>query len=283
MNRYTTQPDYIFEIPPVKNPLVYIYRICAKIFCFCFFGLGSGVLGIVALPFMKILWPQKKDFQKHARILVSRLFRFFIWFMTVLHICRFKVENKERLRDAGGCVVVANHPSLLDVVMLISILPNADCIVNASLKKNIVGAIVAYLYITNDYEHEELIEKCVESINNGNALIIFPEGTRTKPEGQNQYKKGAARVALAAKCPVIPVFMGGNDKLGLRKKDPMLLFNHTDPYIYNLYVKPEISMEEFSELPPARAAKQVTDRMKDVLCYENNWDKIIGKNPLRQS
>lgn len=279
MNKYTTQPDYIFEIPPVKNRLVYIWRIIGKILSFGLFGAGAVVLGILTFPIMKLIWRKKTDFQKHARILVSFLFRFFIHFMSFLQISKLKVEGKEKLRSHGGCVVVANHPSLLDVVMLISLIPNADCIVNASLKKNIISSVIAYLYITNDYSHEELMEKCVETIKNGNALIIFPEGTRSKPDGQNQYKKGAARVALAASCPVVPVFQGGNDKVGLRKKDPMFLFNHTDCYRYNLYVKEEINPAEFAALPGPAAAKHITEKMREALCYENNWDNIIGKNP----
>lgn len=278
MKKFVNHPDYIFEIPPVKNRLLYVWRICAKIFSFALFGSGALLLGIITFPLMKILWPKKKDFQKHARVLVSVLFRFFIFVMKTLRVCQLNVEGKEKLKSLGGCVVVANHPSLLDVVMLISLIPNADCIVNSSLKRNILMSVIAYLYITNDVEHEELIEKCCETIKAGNVLIIFPEGTRSKPEGQNQYKKGAARISVAARCPVVPVFIGGNDKLGLRKKDPMLLYNHSECYRYDLYVKPEILPDEYLELPGPAAAKHITEKMHEALCYENNWDRIIGKN-----
>lgn len=278
--KYKTEPNYIFEIPPVRNHVLYAWRIFAKIFSFFLFGLGAFLLGIFALPVMHLIWRRKKDFQRQARKLVSALFKFFVGVMTVLGIVRLKVEGKEKLRSLGGCVVVANHPSLLDVVMLISQIPNADCIVNSYLKRNIVSAVVANLYITNDHEFDELIELCKETIGDGNALIIFPEGTRSKPWGQNQYKKGAARVALAAGCPVVPVFQGGNDKLGLRKKDPMLLFNHTDRYRYNLYVKESINPQDYEGQPEPAAAKHITGRIHEALCYENNWQNIIGKNPL---
>ena len=270
----------IFETPPVKNPFFYVWCIFAKIFCFTLFGAGSLVLGIIALPVMKLLWPRKKDFQRHSRKLVSALFKFFVFIMTASGAFCLKIEGKEVLSNLGGCVVVANHPSLLDVVMLVSQIPNADCIVNASLKKNIVSAVVAYLYITNDCEHEQMMEKCRSTIADGNALIIFPEGTRSKPWGQNPYKKGAARVALAAGCPVVPVFFGGNDKRGLRKKDPMLMFNTTDKYRYHLYVKDFIDSRDYMDLPAPAAAKRMTQKMHELLCYENNWNYILGKNPL---
>lgn len=278
--KYKTEPNHIFETPPVKNHILYVWRIVAKIFSLFLFGLGAFLLGIFVLPVMHIIWRRKKDFQRQARKLVCALFKFFVGVMTLMGIVRLKVQGKEKLNKLGGCVVVANHPSLLDVVMLISQIPNADCIVNSYLKKNIVSAVVTNLYITNDHKYKELIGLCKETINEGNALIIFPEGTRSKPWGQNQYKKGAARVALAAECPVVPVFQGGNDKIGLRKKDPMMLFNHTDRYRYNLYVKESINPEEYKGQPEPAAAKHITEKIHEALCYENNWQNIIGKNPL---
>jgi 1-acyl-sn-glycerol-3-phosphate acyltransferase len=271
-----TELKNIFETRPVKNPFYYAWCIFAKIACFTLFGAGSVVLGVLALPVMKILWPKKKDFQKQARKLVSVLFRFFVFVMTATRAFCLSIDKKEVLSKLGGCVVAANHPSLLDVVMLISQIPNADCIVNASLKKNVVSAVVAYLYITNDYPHEELMAKCKETIEQGNALIIFPEGTRSKPWGQNPYKKGAARVALECGCPIVPVFFGGNDKMGLRKKDSMFLFNHNDKYRYNLYVKDFIETAQYKDLPSPAAAKRITEKLHELLCYENNLDKLIG-------
>ncbi len=276
--KYTTQPDYVFEIPPVKNYFLYAWRIFAKILAFFIFGLGGLILGIFALPVMRLIWQKKEVFNKKARRLVTSLFRFFTEVLSILSVVKITINDKKRLNNLGGCVVVANHPSLLDVITLISQIPNANCIVNASLKKNVIGAVVASLYITNDYEHAKLIELCKQTISEDNALIIFPEGTRSKPQGQNQYKKGAARVALAADCPIVPVFIGGNDKLGLRKKDPMLLFNHTDYYRYSLYVKESIFLDEFKELPEPAAAKRITEKIHDSLCYENNRQYLIGVN-----
>ncbi len=272
-------PPEIFENPPVKNHVLYFYRLFVKIFCFALFGTGTIVLGILALPLMHIIWLKKKDFQRQARKLVRSLFKFFVFVMSAFGGIEYKIKGREKLKNSGGSVIVANHPSLIDVVMLISEFPNADCIVNASLKKNIVSAVVAYLYITNDHEYEELMSRCKKTIAEGNVLIIFPEGTRSKPWGQNPYKKGAARVSLATDCPIVPIFIGGNDKIGLRKKDSFFLFNHTDKYRYHLYVKDFVYPDEYKDFPHPVAAKKITEKLHEMLCYENNWDKIIGKNP----
>lgn len=278
--KYENQENYIFEIPPVENSLFYVWRIIAKILSFMIFGIGCILLSIFVLPFMKIIFTDKKSFKKHGRLMISNLFKFFIGIMTFLGVLKFQIDKKDFLKNLKSCILVSNHPSLLDVVMIISRIPNADCIVNSSLKKNVVSRIIANFYITNDVEHSELIQRCKSSIEEGNVLVIFPEGTRTKIDGQNQFKKGAARIALAANCPIVPVFQGGNDKLGLRKKDSLFLFNHTQRYHYTFYVKDTIYIDEFKNLSETVASKRIMQKVHEALSYENNWPNITGKNPL---
>lgn len=254
----------------VKNPILYYWRIIGKILSFLIFGLGSVLLSLVALPVMRIIFPTKKSFSKATRHFVSLTFRFFINVMSLMNVADIKVSDKKALRNLKSAVVVANHPSLLDVVMLISQIPNADAVVNAYLRKNILTIICSTLFIINDVSHEELIEKCKKSIESGNVLIIFPEGTRSLTTGQNPYKKGAARVAYAAKCPIIPVYMGGNDKRGLRKHDPMFMFNTDQKYHYVLDVKEPIQIEKYLDLEGTIAAKRITDEIRKVLSDENN-------------
>lgn len=250
---------------------LYCWRIFGKLLSFFVFGLGSVLISIVAFPVMKLIWRDERSFQNGARRFISFMFRFFIRFMTILSVVKCSVDDENKLKNVKSAIVVANHPSLLDVVMLISRLPQADAIVAGYLSKgNILTTIAKKLYITSDKPNDELMALCRESLKNGNTLIIFPEGTRSKPTGQNPYKKGAARIALASGCPIVPVYIGGNNKIGLRKKDPMFLFNPTKPYLYNLYVKESISPEEYKELPPAIAARRIMHRVKDLIGDENN-------------
>lgn len=206
--------------------------------------------------------------------------------MTIINVARIKVFDKSGnevrskaenpLRSLKSCVIVANHPSLLDVVMIISQIPNADVIANAYLdRRNILTKIVHMLYITSNVPYEELVERCKESVHDGNVLIIFPEGTRSLPTGQNQFKKGAARIALAAKCPLVPIYIGGNNKIGLRKKDPLFLMNPNSCYKYNLFVKETIFVDEYAELPEPIAAKRIMAKVKESLADENNVENRI--------
>ena len=269
----------VFEVRKIKNPLWYVYHIILKCFAFFLFGLGSVLLSIIAFPVMKILWPGKEAFQKKARVFVSFLFKFFVTVLRVTGGIKMSVNDIQKFKNLKGGVLVANHPSLLDVVFLISMIPNA--IVNSKLAgKNILHFIINNLYISNSLEYEALIERCSDSIKRGNVLIIFPEGTRTKATGQNPYKKGAARIALAAGCPIYPVFIGGNDKRGLRKGDPMFMYNTDSIYDYRFYLKDPILVDEYKNEPGPAAAKHLTQKIHDALCYENNLSLLTGLNPL---
>lgn len=266
--------EFSFENPPpVKNYPLYFWHIFVKVLSFTLFGIGTIFISIIAFPVMKILFWKEEKFRKAGHHFISFTFRFFVWFMSVLQAFRLTVDDKKKFRSLKSSVIVANHPSLLDVVMLISLIPDADCIVNASLAgKNIVHVIVSKLYIPNSLPHDELMKKCLESLKSGSCLIIFPEGTRSLPKGQNKYKKGAARVSLTSECPITPVYIGGNDKRGLRKHDSMFKFNTRERYIYNLRLHEPIFPQEYKDIPYPAASKKITERLSKILSDANNAD-----------
>lgn len=267
----------IYDTPPVKNYPLYWWHIFAKILSFALFGIGTVMISIVAFPVMRAIFWGNRRFKKAARRFINIMFKFFGIFMVSLGASSFRSKDRKALKNLKSCVVVANHPSLLDVVFLISMIPNADCIVNASLSgKNIVHVITRTLYVSNNLPHDELMAKCKKSIDDGNVMIIFPEGTRSLPSGLNPFKKGAARVALYAQCPVVPVFLGGNDKVGLRKHDSMFKYNPREMYRYRAYLKETINIEDYKGMPEPAAAKRLTARMHELLCFENNRENMTG-------
>ncbi|MDR2865542.1 MAG: 1-acyl-sn-glycerol-3-phosphate acyltransferase [Spirochaetaceae bacterium] len=250
---------------PLKNYAFYIYCVFVKWFSFFLFGLGSLFLVIFIFPLMRLCIHPGKRFQKYARTLISRLFFLFTMIMSLSGAFTIEIDDKNVLKQLKSKIIIANHPSLLDVVVLISFIQNADCIVNARLLHNIISGVVKQLYIPNSLAYEELMALCAESLSDGNCLIIFPEGTRTPREGKNTIKKGAARLAFRNLCGIIPVHIGGSDKYGLGKKDPWYGFNHTGKYTYRLTVLPEISPEPYKKLPEPAAVKRINEEIIRVL------------------
>ena len=249
------------DLPPISNRALYAYRVLMKWFSFFIFGFSSVILAIAVLPFMRLVFHPKSRFQKYGRRFISCALRFFVFIMHVLGIVNLEFDNRENYRNLSSKIVVANHPSLLDVVMLLSLIPNADCIVNAHLNHNILKGIVSQLYILNSFKFEDILNTCAESLSRGNCLIIFPEGTRTPRNGRVILKKGAARIAMACGCNIVPLHIGGTDKYGLGKKDPWTGFNPQERYVYRISMGATINPEKFRHLPAPAAARVLTNEI----------------------
>jgi len=247
------------ELPSITNKPLYVYRVLAKWISFFVFGLSTLILAVIIFPFMRLIFFSKERFKKNGRLLVSFSMRCFVSFMRFLKVVDIKTDNRESYRNLSSKIIVANHPSLLDIVVLLSLIPNADCIVNTNLNRNfIVRGVIRQLYILNSLNLDDIFKACTESLKQGNCLIIFPEGTRTPRYGKAVIKRGAARVALVSGCNIVPVRIGGNDKYGLGKKDPWMGFNPSERYVYNISMGAEINPEKYGDLPAPRAVRAMT-------------------------
>ncbi|MCR5495139.1 MAG: 1-acyl-sn-glycerol-3-phosphate acyltransferase [Treponema sp.] len=257
------------ELPAVKwyrFPL-WCYQCFIKLFCYAFFGTGSVVLALLIFPWIRVFHHDKETFRIKAREFVSASFRMFTNVMRATGALSLKVskEDRERFRNLHGKVIIANHPSMLDFVFIMSLVPNANCIVRGGLTKTVLAGVIKQCYIVNTLDFDELCALCKQTIDEGNNVIIFPEGTRTPRHGVNPYKKGAARIAYYSKCGVQPVLVGGNDKYGLGKHDPFWSYNHTERYVYDFSLLPEIKIDDYKDLTETIAAKRLTSKMEEVI------------------
>lgn len=257
-----------------KQRISYYGHITEKLFTFALFGVGSLILATAVFPLLFIFSGfSKKRFGPKARKAVHYALKFVMWQLVFFRCVNFRVEHKERLKNLKSKVIIANHPSLLDVVILFSLIPNADCIVKGSLGENgIVRGIVNAIYIVNSKTFEEQLEETKKSLNEGNCLIIFPEGTRSTPGKRWFFKKGAARFALHAHSDVVPIYFGGNEIVGLRKNDKLMSFHPTERYHYYLDVLEEIPIDLFDDYSVIKGSTLLTKKMQQVLEERREFD-----------
>ena len=114
----------------------------------------------------------------------------------------------DALREERGLIVVANHPSMLDALILIARLPRGACIMKAELMRNVflgAGARLAR-YIRND-SPRKLVRLAVQDLQAGGQLVLFPEGTRTTSAPVNPFRPGATTIAKLAGAPIQTVFI----------------------------------------------------------------------------
>jgi 1-acyl-sn-glycerol-3-phosphate acyltransferase len=129
--------------------------------------------------------------------------------------------------------------------------------------------IVNTLYISNDLDFKEISNRVADSLSRKNCVIIFPEGTRSIPGKKFNFKKGAARLAFETKHDIVPIHIGGNEKIGLRKYDTLFSFHPTQRYHYILEVLPLVSIDEYKDMPSGMASKLITEKLEELLCRQN--------------
>ncbi|ODS23634.1 hypothetical protein AB835_07940 [Candidatus Endobugula sertula] len=181
------------------------WRLLATGLCFLIFGLGAFVLSWTLIPIVYFSSPKGLQRERRVKVFIHYAFRLFVHIMSISGVLTYKVDNFKQLNTPGQ-FILANHPSLIDVVLLIAFVKRADCIVKSSLLRNPLtrGAMKMAGYIANE-DPEQVIQLATESLNRGNSLIIFPEGTRTTPGRKLSMRRGAANIALRAGCDITPV------------------------------------------------------------------------------
>lgn len=242
----------------VGRSINHIWRVFATGLVFVLFGLGALLISLTMFPVLRLSTFHADTARRRIQHGMQRTFHVYIELMRVLGIMTYEVHGVARLREQGR-LVVANHPTLIDVVMLVSLMPEVDCIVKRGLWRNpfLRWPVIWASYIPNS-EGEELIEGCAATIKRGHSLLVFPEGTRTVPGRSMHMQRGAAHIALAADAEILPVTV---------TCDPPTLFKGNPWYRVpsrrfhmKVVVGEPVAAESFRQEgePPARAARRLT-------------------------
>lgn len=149
-------------------------------------------------------WIAPEDGQR----LVSALFRFFIHVLRAMRVIDLDAGDLGRFAGRTGTIFAANHPGYLDAVFLIAFLPNARCVMRASLLRNPFFAGPALLagYLRND-SGAGFVREGAAALRAGGNLVVFPEGTRTDARRVRRFKAGFALIARKASAPIQTLFI----------------------------------------------------------------------------
>lgn len=142
---------------------------------------------------------------------IARIFRTYLSALKLSGLVKLDFDALDALRDERSLIIAPNHPCLLDVVLMVSRLPRAVCIMKAELGGNPIlgGAASLAGYIHND-SAISMVRLASEAVRAGGQLLIFPEGTRTTLGPVNRFKGGFALIAKTAGVPVQTVFIETN-------------------------------------------------------------------------
>lgn len=190
------------------GPFGKCWRISVQVFSFGVFGVGALFVALFVFPMIHLA-PIRRD-RKTVEVqrVIHYLFRLFLGSISLLQGMDFKWVNGQMVPSQGPFLVVANHPTLLDVVLLVSQIPQADCVVKGELFNNPFLFLVVKCagYIPNT-DGTAVVQEAVVRILKGRNVIVFPEGTRSHPNCMKPFELGFAHMAVRTDCVVLPVFL----------------------------------------------------------------------------
>lgn len=188
----------------MKNRINFYWRVIGSGISFSVFGIGTLLLSCAFFLMIRLL-PVGDQF-KNRWILatIKAMCGFFIAMMRFFGLFSLQLNAMDRL-PAGGSLIIANHPSLIDALFMAAHVDNLCCIVKAPLMSNPFTRYIIKLagYIAN--QSDTLLVDASRALASGKNLLVFPEGTRTTDQKNLDFKRGAANIALYTNCSVTPV------------------------------------------------------------------------------
>ena len=169
-------------------------------------GLLCLVWSLLALMLYPILPPAAGRLL--GRLGILGMFRIFLTTIALSGRFRFDLRELDALKHEKSIIIAPNHPSMWDVALIVSRLPNVACIVKADIMKNIFlgGGSRLAGYIRND-SLRRMIGLAVDDLKGGGRLLLFPEGTRSSRAPIGPLVGSIGLIAARAQVPVQTVLI----------------------------------------------------------------------------
>lgn len=188
--------------------LDYAWRFFATGMAFVVFGVCGVLFSVLVFP-LAWIWPHPASRQRAVTSVIHWFFRALVAVLRCIGVMELEVSGGQVLRAGGPAIVVANHPTYLDVMVLLSLTPRACCVVkNAHWGNPCFWGIVRSAQYVSNADPAALVEEGARQLAAGYTMIIFPEGTRSPgPNRLHAFSRGFAHMAVKAGAPIVPVLM----------------------------------------------------------------------------
>ncbi|MCZ4058747.1 lysophospholipid acyltransferase family protein [Pantoea sp. LMR881] len=249
----------------------YYWRLVMTAVSFTLFSVGGLLLSLTWFNLLLLVQRDKHRRRQMARRSIAWSFRCFLRFCRLVGVYDYRIEGTEQLQRDRGCLIVANHPSLIDYVMIASVLPEMDCLVKADLQRNFFlrGVIRAADYLINS-EADTLLPDSQQRLARGETILIFPEGTRTRYGESLKLQRGAANIAVRAGCDLRVIHITCTQRM-LDKQSRWYQIPPVKP-LFTVRVASRIDSQSFCENhedAQPLAARRLTRHLEQALVPEN--------------
>jgi 1-acyl-sn-glycerol-3-phosphate acyltransferase len=210
-----------------------------------------SLTSIALFPVAVLVWAATRPFDRRLRIL-----HLFTCFWASLYTWAnpawpVTVVGREKIQRDEAYVMVANHLSLLDILVLFRLFRHYKWV---SKVENFRIPFIGWNMRMNGYIElrrgdrssvVQMVRQCLATLAHGSSIMIFPEGTRSADGRMRAFKTGAFEIALAAKRPILPIAIEGTSR-ALPKRGLVLRGRHPirvtilDPLPHSAFADEEV-------------------------------------------
>jgi 1-acyl-sn-glycerol-3-phosphate acyltransferase len=197
---------------------------------------------------------------------------FWLSFVSVTLLFSLRLEGRRRMPRRGPVLIIANHQSFLDPILVGLAAPRHLCYLarKTLFKNSLFGALIRSLKavpIDQEGVSKEGLKSIVQLLEQGEAVVVFPEGTRTETGELQPLKPGIQLLIRRTKAAIVPVGIAGAfQALPYWEKVPKLapLLMEATPSTLAVSVGRPLDRERLAELPREQLLEELLEEMRQV-------------------
>ena len=185
------------------------------------------------------------------------------WALMTLKIsgCPISIEGRENIPKKGGVCFVSNHEGIFDIILALASIGRPFGFI-AKKDLLLLPFLNAWIYILgglfidrkNPRKALKTINKGIRRLKAGGAMLIFPEGHRSKGQGLLPFKSGSFKLATQSGVPIVPVSVSGSYEIFEKNK-------RLNPVIQRMVFSPPLATDGIS----LENRKSLADEVKGII------------------
>lgn len=247
------------------NKIKQIIRGVAVVFSFMFFGVGALIVRYLIFPINKLFLRKGENLKLKYSEILQKSWQFFVWILKSLRIIKIQSRDIDKLKNIKNSIIVSTHPSYIDILILMSIIPHSTCFVAERLMDNVFfKGIVKLLFINEGQSVDKWSEEASGMIDEGFNLIIFPMGIRHRKDEFPKIRRGTALLAGKTLKNIEMINMSTNFDF-LQINQPIYKAG-SETVVYSIEYRGTIDIQEFFNI------------YQDEVTFKTKLSKYIAKS-----
>lgn len=170
---------------------------------------------VILFPLTFIIWLLVLPFDRDRLVIHWILMYQSFFLVSLMPVWKVKIEGREKAVPGTTYVIISNHQSILDILLINSLKLRYKWISKIeNIKVPVLGWYLKMAgYITVNRGNEEskvgMLERSFDCLKRDISIMLFPEGTRSTDGQIGFFRRGAFQLALQANVPILPILIDG--------------------------------------------------------------------------